>query len=56
MARGGLRRQRFQQLRLNLDLRLVLLQLGSVDQKSVFYAFAQGGDFGGLQVDVVLGQ
>ena len=35
-------RQRLQQLRFNFNLRLVVLQLRAVDQKGVFYPFAQG--------------
>ena len=48
--------QRLQQLRLNRNLRLVLLQLRSVDQKRIFHALTERGDFRQLQVDAVVQQ
>jgi hypothetical protein len=44
-ARSG---QRLQQLRLHLDLRPVVLQLGTIDQECVVHPLAQGGDLGWL--------
>ena len=48
--------QRFQQLGFNGDLRLVLLQFGTIDQEGIFHTLAQCGDLGKLQVDAMAGQ
>ena len=47
---------RVEQLGLDLQLQLVLLQRGAVDQEGVLDPLAQRGDLGQLQVDVVPGQ
>ena len=51
-----LRSERFEQLCLYGNLCRVLLQLRPVNQKGVLDPLAQGGDFGQLQVEAVLGQ
>src|SRR6186713_1734997 len=45
--------ERFEQFSLDSDLRLVVLQLWSVDQEGIFHPLAQRADLGQLQIDAV---
>ena len=48
--------QHIQQLGFQIDLCAVVLQRGTIDQKSIFYPLTQGADFGQQHIDMVLRQ
>ena len=52
----GAQTHRVEHLGLDLQLHLVLLQSGTVDQEGVLDALAESRDLGQLQVDVVAGE